>query len=1674
MRELAALEALGLGQPTVEDHKAQVPVIAAQEQASSSPQPAETIHTNAETTLKATGSLKPENFRISDDDLGVGSVRQRLEWNLTALRTLDRIRREDRPATADEQSVLSHYVGWGALSQVFDESREDWAKAREELTGLLGQDGYNQARASTLNAHYTSPVVIKAMYQALEKMGFDGGDVLEPACGIGNFLGLMPECTRAGSIHAVEIDETSARIAAALYPTAKVTIKPFEQTAFADGSFDMAIGNVPFGDYSVLDKRYDQLHLRIHDYFIVKTLDLLRPGGVAALITSKGTLDKQSPAARREMAVRAELLGAIRLPNNAFAANAGTEVTTDILFFQRRDDAGSVEPEWLGLGQTADGIEVNAYFTNHPEMVMGQLVKGRGMYREDEVICEPIPAAVLANQLVEAVARIEGKILYAEQRIVEEKSDISKLEAPPGSPDHSFVVVDGTVYFHENGRLEERKFKGIAGDRVCGMVAIRDCAYRLLDMQIKDSADSELSALRLEFNEIYDSFTAKYGALSVKENAKVFAEDATYPFLRSVENVNDEGKFIGKAEIFFKRTVKPYEPPLKADTPVEALAISLTERGAVDLDYMATLCGTDEAEIIDGLAGEIYRVPGADAWQASDEYLSGDIRAKLAEARKAAVGDTSFAANVAALEEVMPPDIPVEEIQVRLGATWIPAQDVRDWLIEILDMNWRQRGMLQVTYDAVANRWYIPGCGQAFWNSTETREVFGTRRRNALELVQDALNLTNTRVTDQHPTEENRRVVNRNETLLAQSKQDDLRRSFADWVFVDPVRRKRLLQIYNERFNSVRERTFDGSRLALPGMNCEIKLAAHQKDAVARVVYGGNTLLAHVVGAGKTFAMTAAAQELRRLGLAMKSMFVVPNHLTEQWGSEYLRLYPLAKLLVATEKDFKREKRQEFCSRIATGDYDAVILGHSQFEMIPLSNARLKVELEREIEEVIDAIKVQSADGGKSPSVKDLEKRRKQLQVKLAKLADDRKDNVITFEQLGVDRLFIDESHYYKNLYTVTKLSRVAGVATTDAKKTTDLLMKIRYLEELNPNRSVVFATGTPISNSMVELYTLQRYLQPEQLKRSGLVNFDSWASSFGEIVTSWDLAPEGKGYQTKTKFARFCNLPELMQLFHQVADIRTADMLKLDTPEVHLETVVVKPSEIQKAIVDSLAERAAKVRSGSVDPTQDNMLCITNDGRKLALDQRLIDETLPETPGGKIDAVVNNVFRLWEQHAPTRSAQLVFCDLSTPKPDGGFTVYAEIKRKLVERGVPESEVAFIHEAKDKKAKATLFARVNAGAVRVLIGSTPMMGAGTNVQERLVAIHDADCPWRPSDLEQRRGRIERQGNKFHSDVWVFRYVTEGTFDSYLYQTLENKQRFITQVMTSKTPVRSAADLDETVLSYAEVKALAAGDSRIKEKMELEVTIDRLRILRQEHQAQLYRLQDKVNTEYPKWIRTLDELIPKMEIDAAVVVARAERHKEHFEMEIQGSGYSERVKAGEALLALRGSVASVKPVQVGGYRGFSLAMSYNPAQKVFQMEVLGQHSYRVDFSDSALGMVSRLDNAIDGIAKGLVDRRGRLEELRAEEASARELLVRPFEQEDEYQAKVAALAVINAELQIPESGDLVVEIEPDSIDAVDEVFARSAVLSIAERVTSATEEALASPVYAEPALARDGR
>ena len=1574
------------------------------------------------------------NYRITDDALGVGGAKEKFRNNMAAIRLLHELQIENRLATPEEQETLSKYVGWGGLSMAFDERNVAWANEYKELKAALSEEEYRAAMESTLTAFYTPPVVIKAMYKALDRLGFSQGNILEPSCGTGNFLGLLPDSMEKSKLHGIEIDPLSGRIAKQLYQKASIAIEGFEDTKLPDDHFDVVLGNVPFGEFKVNDSRYNSQKFLIHDYFFAKALDKARAGGVVMFITSKGTMDKASPEVRKYIAQRAELLGAIRLPDNTFKANAGTEVTSDILILQKREQIIDTEPEWVHLDTDENGITMNSYFVTHPEMVLGEMKMESTRFGMDSA-CKAYEDVPLSELLSEAVQQISGEIPEYENEIdqISDEQD-EPIPADPNVRNFSFALVDGKIYFRENNQMVPAKVSMTAENRIRGLVEIRDCVRRLIQYQTDDYPEEMIQTEQKNLNRLYDAYTAKYGLINSRGNYLAFASDESYFLLCSLEVLDDDGKFKRKADMFTKRTIKPHREVTFVETASEALALSIGEKARVDLDYMAQLTGRPQEEIIKDLRGVIFQVPLSEPakYVTADEYLSGNVRAKLITAKAAAQDNPEYAVNVSALERVIPKDLPASEISVRLGTTWIPQEDIQRFMVELLTPSSYAMGRLKVRYTPMNGDWFIENKSSDVGN-VKADSTYGTKRASAYRIIEDTLNLRDTRIFDYVYDENGKKtaVLNHKETTAAQAKQEAIKQAFQDWIWKDPERRNRLVRYYNDTFNSVRPREYDGSHITFGGISPEITLRPHQVNAIAHILYGGNTLLAHKVGAGKTFEMVAAAQESKRLGLCQKSMFVVPNHLVGQWASEYLRLYPSANILVTTKQDFETGNRKKFCGRIATGDYDAVIIGHSQFEKIPISEERQREQLMRQLDDIERGIDDVQANKGEQFTVKQLMKTRKAIKAKLDKLNDTkRKDNVINFEELGVDRLFIDESHFYKNLYLYTKMRNVGGIAQTEAQKSSDLFMKCRYLDEITGNRGTIFATGTPISNSMVEMYSVQRYLQYDTLAGNGLQHFDSWASTFGETVTALELAPEGTNYRAKTRFAKFYNLPELMQMFREIADIQTADMLKLPVPEVRYHNIKTKPSEIQKEMVAGLAGRAEKVRARLVKPNIDNMLKITNDGRKLALDQRMIDPMLPDDPDSKVNTCVDNVYRIWEEHADTKAAQLVFCDLSTPKNDGTFNVYDDMREKLIRRGIPAEQVRFIHEATTDAQKKELFARVRSGEVRILFGSTPKMGAGTNVQDRLIAIHNLDCPWRPSDLEQRQGRIERQGNMF-SEVQVYRYVTEQTFDAYLYQLVESKQKFISQIMTSKSPVRSAEDVDEVALSFAEVKMLATGDERFKEKMDLDMQVAKLKVLKQSYLSEHYDLEDRILKDYPQEIKDYEERIVGYGNDAAI----AEQHKPQGEdkfcpMTLKGVTYTKKADAGEMLLAICKEYPMSAPAEIGSYRGFKIEVFYDTVNAHYCLNLCGARKYKVDLGMDALGNLTRIENELAKLPARLEAAKTKKAETIAQLETAKVEVEKPFAFEEELKEKTERLNALNIELNLNEKDTPVIDDEPE--------------------------------------------
>ncbi|RNC62897.1 MAG: hypothetical protein AWM53_01823 [Candidatus Dichloromethanomonas elyunquensis] len=1615
---------------------------------------------------KVINNIQPEtskqprkNFRITDDNLGAGGQKAKYSWNAAAIRLLNRLEEQNRLAAPEEQETLSKYVGWGSLPQVFDDKNSQWAKEYAELKELLTEDEYSSARASTLNAHYTSPTVIKAIYTCLENMGFKTGNILEPACGIGNFFGLILDSMNNSKLYGVELDGITGRIAKQLYQNVSIAVQGFEETNLPDSFFDLAVGNVPFGSYSVADKKYDKHKFYIHDYFFAKTLDKVRPGGIIAFITSKGTMDKQSPEVRKYIAQRAELLGAVRLPNNAFLANAGTEVTADILFLQKRDRVIDIEPDWVHLSMTEDGIPINRYFADNPDMVLGTMAYDERMYgNKSETTCLPYENAGLAVILREALENIHAEITEYELDELSNDEEAS-IPADPNVRNFSYTVVDGEIYYRENSRMNRVETSVTAEGRIKGMIAIRDSVRDLIEFQTGDYSDEIIREQQSKLNNLYDDFTVKYGLLSSRGNSMAFSDDSSYCLLCSLEILDENGELERKADMFSKRTIKQRTVISHVDTAAEALAISIAEKARVDMEFMQRLTGLSEERLAEDLQGVIFRdfgkvipenIPRAlfqvDSFPyvTADEYLSGNVREKLKQVQALVKilppeQGEKLTANITALEAVQPKDLDASEIDVRLGATWLPPEVVKDFIFELLETPYMYRRYIDVFYSFYTANWNVKGKSDDRSDNIKANVTYGTKCINAYKIIEESLNLRDVRIFDNvYEDGVEKRVLNKKETAIAQQKQEAIKEAFQNWIWKDPQRRELLTRIYNDRFNSIRPREYDGSHIRFTGMNPEISLRKHQVDAVAHILYGGNTLLAHCVGAGKTYEMTASAMESKHLGLCNKSLFVVPNHLTEQWAGEFLQLYPSANILVATKKDFETQNRKKFCARIATGDYDAVIIGHSQFEKIPISQERQKRQLEEQIMEITSGIQELKEERGERYAIKQLEKTRKTLKLKLDKLNDtSRKDDVVTFEELGVDRLFVDEADFYKNLFLYTKMRSVAGLSQTEAQKSSDLLAKCRYLDELTEGRGIIFATGTPISNSITEMYTMQRYLQYEVLRQKGLQHFDCWASTFGETVTAIELAPEGTGYRAKTRFARFYNLPELMNMFKEVADIKTADMLNLPVPKANYSNVAVKPSEFQQDMVAELAERAERVRNRMVEPNEDNMLKITNDGRKLALDQRLANPVLPDHEDSKVNACVENVFRFWQENHDKQLTQLVFCDLSTPKGDGNFNVYEDVRQKLAVRGVPGEDVAFIHDANTETKKKELFTKVRKGQVRILLGSTFKMGAGTNVQDKLIALHDLDCPWRPRDLEQRSGRIVRQGNK-NDEVHIFRYVTENTFDAYLYQILENKQRFISQIMTSKSPVRSAEDIDETALSYAEVKALATGNPYIKEKMDLDIQVSKLKLLKANHLSQRYALEDRLLKQYPQQIKFTEERIAGYEKDIVLY----KQHRIHVSdgsdadevkfagMTIKDIRYTEKAEAGAAILEACKLMASPEPQEMGGYMGFPMLFSFDGFSKQYQITLRGALSHHVTLGADIHGNITRLNNALAEMPKKQEYCREQLKTLRQQVETAKEQIETPFEKEQELQTKSARLAELNILLNMDKRENEMLDDEPD--------------------------------------------
>ncbi len=1591
--------------------------------------------------------ISAENYVISDMELGVGTAKEKFQRNVEAIRTLETIESEKRPATNDEQEVLSKYVGWGGLADAFDETKSAWAKEYAELKKLLSEEEYISARESTLNAHYTSPVIIQGIYRTLQRMGFTKGNLLEPSMGIGNFFGMLPETMRESHLYGVEMDSLTGRIARLLYPKANITVDGYEKTAFPNDFFDAAVGNVPFGQYKVADKKYDKYNFLIHDYFFGKTLDQVRPGGVIAFITSKGTMDKENPKVRKYIAQRAELLGAVRLPNTAFKANAGTEVTSDILFLQKRDRIVDIEPDWVHLSQDENGIAMNSYFVEHPEMVVGSMEMVSGPYGMEST-CVPDDSLPFEEQLQKSLSFIEGSYEEIELEELNEELTVEVIPAVPEVKNFSYALINDRLYYRENSLMRPVEASEGMLERIKGMVAIRDCTQELIRLQLEDYPDEQIHSRQKQLNDLYDSFAKDYGRIYSKTNKRAFHQDSSYCLLCSLEKQDEEGNFLGKADMFTKRTIKKAEVVTSVDTASEALAVSLAEKAAIDFEYMSELSGKDEDTLIDELTGIIFKNPLSEEWETADAYLSGNVRSKLEAAETFAKNEPMYVVNAEALKRVQPRELDASEIEVRIGATWIEPRFIEDFMREVFETpeHLLNRDVIKIQYSDVTGQWNVKGKNADYGNSL-VNMTYGTSRRNAYQILEDSLNLKDSRVYDTVIEDgKEKRVLNKKETTIAAQKQDAMREAFRDWVFRDMDRRNELVSKYNVLFNSTRPREYDGSHLVFPGMTPDIELKGYQKNAVAHVLYGNNTLLAHCVGAGKTFEMVAAAMESKRLGLCQKSLFVVPNHLTEQWASDFLRLYPGANILAATKKDFQPANRKKFCSRIATGDYDAVIIGHSQFEKIPLSAERQTAIIERQIAEITQSIEEIKAEQGERYTIKQMEKMRKTLQTRLDKLNDtSRKDDVVTFEQLGVDRLFVDESHYYKNLFLHTKMRNVAGIAQSEAQKSSDMFAKCQYLDELTGGKGITFATGTPISNSMTELYTNMRYLQYDTLQRMGLGHFDSWASSFGETQTAIELAPEGTGYRAKTRFAKFYNLPELIALFKECADIQTPDMLNLPIPKAEYENVVLQPSEHQKEMVASLAERAEAVRDRSVEPHEDNMLKITNDGRKLALDQRLINPLLPDEEHSKVNALVQKAYEIWDRTKADKSAQLIFCDLSTPKIVGKTTaadgekiveaevfddVYHDIKRKLVNRGVSEEEIAFIHEANTELRKTELFGKVRSGQVRFLIGSTQKMGAGTNVQDRLVALHHLDVPWRPSDIEQQEGRILRQGNR-NDTVSIFRYVTEGTFDSYSWQVIENKQKFISQIMTSKSPVRSCEDVDEAALTYAEVKALATGNPYIKEKMDLDIQVSRLKLMKANHTSQIYRLEDNIAKNYPKQIEVLQERIRGFQTDMETVRKNLPADKDNFSMKVGNRIFTDKKEAGTAILAMCQEMDSLQQtVEIGEYAGMKMKVTFDSFNRKFVMSLKGELSHNFELGSDAFGNITRLHNVLGGMAGELSEAETKLNNVTHQLETAKMEVQKPFSAEEELKEKMERLAELDALLNMDEKGETpVLENEP---------------------------------------------
>lgn len=1597
---------------------------------------AQTFDLHPEIPLADRYTFDLKNFELEE----VGK-RARFRRNTEAIRVLKQCEEGNRFATPEEQQLLAQYVGWGGIPEAFDENNAAWQSEYNELSQLLSDEEYQSARESTLTAFYTPPVVISVIYKVMEQMKFKEGNILEPSCGIGNFIGMLPQSMQNSRVYGVEIDKISAGIAQQLYQRSSIAGQPFEQAEIPDSFFDAVVGNVPFGDFSVADKRYDKNHFLIHDYFFAKSLDKLRPGGLMALVTSKGTMDKENPAVRKYIAQRAELLGAIRLPNDTFKGNAGTEVVSDILILQKRDRIIDIETDWVHLNTDENGIRMNSYFAEHPEMILGDMKIVSGRFGE-ETTCIPYENADLESLLDEAVSNIHGEITeYETEENIEEEDN--SIPADPNVRNFSYTVLDDVIYFRENSRMSPVEVSATAENRIKGLIEIRNSVRTLLDLQTEDYPDSDIKSEQEKLNKLYDSFTKKYGLINSRANTMAFSQDSSYSLLSSLEILDDEGNLERKADMFFKRTIKPHTPVTSVDTASEALAVSMGEKAGIDMEYMCQLSGKSENDVFEELKGVIFLNPlygqgnpNEQKYLMADEYLSGNVREKFEVARcSAKLYPDDYNINVEALERVQPKDLTGSEISVRLGATWIPTEIVQQFIYEFLDTPRYAQWKIRLHYSPYTSEWSIENKSYDTSNLKVYR-TYGTDRINAYKIIEETLNLKDVRIFDYVEAEEGRKkpVLNKKETTIALQKQELIKEGFKEWIWKDPQRREKLCKLYNEKFNSTRPREYDGSHITFNGMNPEIELREHQKNAVAHILYGGNTLLAHAVGAGKTYEMTAAAMESKRLGLCSKSLFVVPNHLTEQWAAEFLQLYPAANILVATKKDFETKNRKRFCGRIATGDYDAIIIGHSQFEKIPMSVERQRIILEQHIDEITDGIRELKENRGENFSIKQLEKSRKSLKVKLQKLNDQsRKDDVVTFEELGVDRLFIDESHYYKNLYLYTKMRNVGGIAQTEAQKSSDLFMKCRYLDEITGGRGTVFATGTPISNSMVELYTIQRYLQYETLVENDLQHFDSWASTFGETVTAYELKPEGSGYRTKTRFAKFYNLPELMAMFKEVADIKTADTLNLPTPTPHYHNVAVKPSDFQKAMVAELGERAEKVRNNQVDASVDNMLKITNDGRKLALDQRMMNSLLPDFESSKINACIDNIFMIWQENADKKSAQLVFCDLSTPKPDAEFSVYTDIRKKLIERGVPKSEISFIHEAKTEAQKQELFKKVRKGEVRVLLGSTQKMGAGTNVQNKLIALHDIDCPWRPSDLEQRSGRIIRQGNE-NTDVDVYRYVTEETFDAYLYQLVEGKQKFASQIMTSKSPVRSAEDIDDTALSYAEIKMLATGNPYIKEKMDLDIQVQKLRLYKSHYLSEKYELEDKIIKFYPQEISLLTARVDGLKADLEIAKAHPKEVDGKFAgMVIDGYSYTEKAEAGQVIIEACKAKTTSEPTPLGEYRGFKMELEFDTFERAYAVKLKGHFTHSVTLGTDVYGNITRIDNAVDNIETRLHKAEEQLKNTKAQLETAKVEVEKPFAQEDELKQKMTRLTELNALLDMDKGDTPVVGGEPDEGD-----------------------------------------